>query len=70
MVLISHFRTNKIMSPQHKLKNNLQLHELFGCNESLFLRVIKDAYLCRIDTTKTIRKLMVEQNNIMRESVF
>jgi len=52
MVLISYFRANKKMSPQHKFKNNIQLNELFGCDEDLFLRVIKDAYLCRIDTTK------------------
>jgi hypothetical protein len=36
----------------HKLKSNSRLQELFGCDESIFLRVIKDAYLCRIDTTK------------------
>lgn len=52
MNLISYFRKNKIMASSHKIKTHPRLNELFGCNEDLFLRIIKDAYFCRIDTTK------------------
>lgn len=39
------------MASFNKIKTNSRLSELFGCEESLFLQIIKDAYLCRTETT-------------------
>lgn len=40
------------MPASNKVKDKSRLHEIFGCDESLFLQIIKDAYLCRTETTK------------------
>lgn len=39
------------MASFNKIKSNSRLNELFGCEEDLFLQIIKDAYLCRTETT-------------------
>ena len=39
------------MASFNKIKTNTRLNELFGCEEDLFLQIIKDAYLCRTETT-------------------
>ncbi|RKG48305.1 hypothetical protein D7V64_15450 [Acinetobacter cumulans] len=39
------------MASFNKIKTKSRLSELFGCEESLFLQIIKDAYLCRTETT-------------------
>lgn len=41
-----------MLKPLIKTNSHNLLQEIFGCKEKLFLDIIKDAYLCRIDTTK------------------
>lgn len=40
------------MPSSNKIESKSRLHEIFGCDEALFLQIIKDAYLCRTETTK------------------
>lgn len=40
------------MPSANKIQTQSRLSEIFGCEEKLFLQVIKDAYLCRTETTK------------------
>ncbi len=40
------------MASFNKIKTNSPLSELFGCGGESVLEIIKDAYLCRTETTK------------------